>query len=269
MAARKQTSPTPSASPGSVELIWSYWMEESMMVQGLDAVLRRFQSEKPSGNDPLAHLDTAPLRPLSNLLWGYIQDNQHRLSVRRRAYEYDHHYGISLKGQSKSKRKQSDFQRAFHALLSHSMAFLKNANDAGKSGKGKLLDSIRAVQQILARRSAGSDQKRLKQMNREMRARRDLLARPEMQTFLGIQPPAGTYQKRWMSAVDTLKTLLGGDSTRSIHYNDLALSGAKLLAGIRNGHWDDAASAARWAAASKNTLKKYINAYQIVNGTTL
>ena len=41
-----------------------------------------------------------PLRPLSNLLWGYIQDEQHRLTVARRAYEYDHHYGLTLYGRA-------------------------------------------------------------------------------------------------------------------------------------------------------------------------
>ena len=56
---------------------------------------RRFQNVRGHGDhDPLANLEIDPLRPLNNLLWGYIQDEQHRLTVVRRAYEYDHQYGL-------------------------------------------------------------------------------------------------------------------------------------------------------------------------------
>ncbi len=45
---------------------------------------------------PTSTLDA--LRPLSNLIWGYIQDTEanHLLTTRRRAFEYDHQYGLSL-----------------------------------------------------------------------------------------------------------------------------------------------------------------------------
>ena len=45
-------------------------------------------------------LEIGYLRPLNNLLWGYLQDEQHRLSLVRRAYEYDHHYGLALQGKA-------------------------------------------------------------------------------------------------------------------------------------------------------------------------
>ena len=62
-----------------------------------NAISRRFQNLRaPGDRDPLAQLEIDPLRPLNNLLWGYVQDEQHRLSVLRRAYEYDHHYGFTL-----------------------------------------------------------------------------------------------------------------------------------------------------------------------------
>jgi hypothetical protein len=88
-------------APVLIELIWSYWHEEAMLVQTMNAISRRFQNVRgPGERDPLAHLELDPLRPLNNLLWGYVQDEQHRLSVLRRAYEYDHHYGISLLGKT-------------------------------------------------------------------------------------------------------------------------------------------------------------------------
>ena len=80
-----------------MELIWSYWHEEGMLVQTLNAILARFQNRRhrPTGRDPLARFDLDPLRPLNNLFWGWTQDEMHRLTVRRRAFEYDHEYGLT------------------------------------------------------------------------------------------------------------------------------------------------------------------------------
>ena len=82
-----------------VELIWCYWLEEAGLVRTLDAVSHRFQNMRAAGDrDPLANLDIDPLRPLNNLLWGYIQDEKNRLTPARRALEYDHQYGLTLSG---------------------------------------------------------------------------------------------------------------------------------------------------------------------------
>jgi hypothetical protein len=77
-------------SPSLLELIWSYWHEQGMLVQTIYAIALRFQNRRSSARDPLAHLEIDPLRPLNHLLWGFIQDEYGRLSVQRRAYEYDH-----------------------------------------------------------------------------------------------------------------------------------------------------------------------------------
>ena len=70
--------------PCLLELIWSYWNEEGMLVQTMNAITRRFQNMRgPLANDPLANLEVDPLRPLNNLIWGWVQDEQHRLSVVR------------------------------------------------------------------------------------------------------------------------------------------------------------------------------------------
>ncbi len=51
--------------PIYLELIWSYWHEESMMVQGVNTIARRFQNIKGEGAvDPQANLEVGPLRPL-------------------------------------------------------------------------------------------------------------------------------------------------------------------------------------------------------------
>ena len=78
----------PDCFPCMLELIWSYWHEEGMLVQSLNAICLRFQNKHNSRlRDPLANFRLDPLRPLNTLLWGYIQDEINRLTVARRAYE--------------------------------------------------------------------------------------------------------------------------------------------------------------------------------------
>ncbi|MEK7729169.1 MAG: hypothetical protein AAB354_12210, partial [candidate division KSB1 bacterium] len=59
-------------NPCLLELIWSYWHEEGMLVQSMNSVAMRFQNIRANtnGRDPLANLEVDPLRPLNNLFWG-------------------------------------------------------------------------------------------------------------------------------------------------------------------------------------------------------
>jgi hypothetical protein len=59
-------------SPSLIELIWSYWLEEGMLVQTMNAIARRFQNRRGSQYDPLGELEFDPLRPLNNLIWGLL-----------------------------------------------------------------------------------------------------------------------------------------------------------------------------------------------------
>ena len=68
-------------SPSLIELIWSYWHEEGMLVQTMNAIARRFQNRRGSSHDPLGELEFDPVRPLSNIIWGFIQDEHNRLTV--------------------------------------------------------------------------------------------------------------------------------------------------------------------------------------------
>ena len=85
--------------PG-VELIWNYWQEEGMLVQTLNVILARFQNRRLPGRDPLARFDVTPLLPLRNILWGFAEDEVHRMTVRRRAAEYEYEYGLALIGRA-------------------------------------------------------------------------------------------------------------------------------------------------------------------------
>jgi len=51
------------SDPCLLELIWSYWHEEGMLVQSMNAITRRFQNVRSNGPlDPLANLEIDPLR---------------------------------------------------------------------------------------------------------------------------------------------------------------------------------------------------------------
>ena len=67
------------------------------------------------------------------MLWGYIQSEQDRLSVARRAYEYDHHYGLRLTGRSVPTLNPADsrprFLEAFHNLLAEATRFYRLSMD--------------------------------------------------------------------------------------------------------------------------------------------
>src|SRR5262245_21112631 len=81
-------------APPLVELIWSYWLEEGGLVRTMDAISLRFQNRRHATSEPLAGLRIDTLRPLGHLLWEYVQDEPRRLTVRRRAHEYEHEYGL-------------------------------------------------------------------------------------------------------------------------------------------------------------------------------
>uniref|UniRef100_UPI004056DAE3 hypothetical protein n=1 Tax=Candidatus Electronema sp. TaxID=2698783 RepID=UPI004056DAE3 len=69
-------------NPSLIELIWSYWHEEGMLAQTMNAIALRFQNQRSGPNDPLAELEIDPLRPLNNMIWGFVQD---RYNLRSRA----------------------------------------------------------------------------------------------------------------------------------------------------------------------------------------
>jgi hypothetical protein len=142
--------------PCLLELIWSYWHEEGMLAQTMNAVTRRFQNVRaPGGRDPLAHLEIDPLRPLNNILWGFIQDEFRRLTVKRRAYEYNHQYGLTLYGKAVSHMTPADsrskFLEAFHNLLHLCSIFFKEDNDTTVIADGyPLLHASKEVHLLLA-----------------------------------------------------------------------------------------------------------------------
>ncbi|MGR0481512.1 MAG: hypothetical protein ACTFAL_08965 [Candidatus Electronema sp. V4] len=49
-----------ATNPSLIELIWSYWHEEGMLAQTMNAIALRFQNQRSRPNDPLAELEIDP-----------------------------------------------------------------------------------------------------------------------------------------------------------------------------------------------------------------
>lgn len=264
-------------APTFIELIWSYWHEEGMLVQTINAISLRFQNRRAGpGRDPLAHLELDPLRPLNNLLWGYIQDESGRLTVARRAYEYEHEYGLCIFGRAVPKTRPADrrsaFIEAFHNLLHLAAIFYREQSDTMVIPDAfPLLNSLKEVHLILAEGAHNQFGDLPWTARVEMLIQKWLLSRPEMREFLGgrIMVP---YQEPWMGIVDTMKSLQGWGDVSVRYFRDLAVYGEQLLLSIRYGNWSqiaDEQSARNWINYWRPAIQTYIHAYRAVTGVDL
>ena len=264
-------------SPSLIELVWSYWLEEGMLVQTMNAIARRFQNRRGSSYDPLAELEFDPLRPLNNLIWGFIQDEHNRLTVSRRAHEYVHHYGLSLVGKAVPDLNPADtrskFIEAFHNLLSAAARFFREDSDTTVIADGfPLLNALKDVHLILAEGAHNQFGDLTWTARAEMLSIQWMLARPEMKEFLRGRYMV-PYQEDWMGAVDSMKKLQGWTDTTITHFYELAVTGERILLSIRYGDWSDIENiedqARTWARSSKPEIQRYIYAYQTVTGVDL
>ncbi|WP_394850259.1 hypothetical protein LZC95_22730 [Pendulispora brunnea] len=260
-----------------VELIWTYWHEEAMLVQTLKAISRRFQNRSaPNGRDPLANLEIDPLRPLNNLLWGYIQDEQYRLSVLRRAHEYEHHYGISLDGKAvtdvRPADRRSKFLESFHNLLYRSIQFYKQDDDKTVSADGfPVLNAIKETHYLVAAGAHNQFGDLPSTSRQEMLIEQWILGRPEMREFLRGRPMV-PYPEPWMDRVDAMKSLQGWTDVSVVHFRDLGIFGEQLLLSIRHGSWarqNDPAAGMNWARFWRQEVQGYIHAYRATTGVDL
>jgi hypothetical protein len=263
--------------PSLLELIWSYWEEEGMLVQTLNAISRRFQNRGSGFRDPLANLELDPLRPLNNLLWGFIQDEYNRLTVPRRAYEYDHHYGLTLVGKAVPKLESADsrskFIEAFHNLLNRAAIFFRADSDTTVVADAfPLLNALKEVHLILAEGAHNQFGDLPWTARAEMLNMQWFLSRTEIREFLRGRHMV-PYQEPWMGAVDDMKRLQGWTDTTVTHFHELAVTGERILLSVRYGDWVDLNNiedqAKNWARFWKPEIQRYIHAYQTVTGVDL
>jgi hypothetical protein len=263
--------------PCLIELIWSYWHEEGMLVQTMNAITRRFQNVRaPGDRDPIAHLEIDPLRPLNNILWGNIQDEIRQLSVKRRAYEYEHEYGLTLYGKAARELRPADsrskFLEAFHNLLYLCSVFFKEDNDTTVIADGyPLLNALKEVHLLLAQGAHNQFGDMPWTARAEMMLQQWILARPEIRDFLQSRAMV-PYKEAWMPQADTMKTLQGWSDVTVTHFRDLAVYGEQILLSVRYGDWigiNDEDSAKNWARYWRPELQGYLHAYRAATGVDL
>src|SRR5262249_42388321 len=238
--------------------------------QTMNAIARRFQNRRGSANDPLGELEFDPLRPLNNLIWGFIQDEHNRLTVPRRANEYRHQYGLPLVGQAvpdiDPADSRSKFIEAFHNLLSAAARFFKEDSDTTVIADAfPLLNALKEVHLILAEGAHNQFGDLTWTARAEMLTIQWMLARPEMKELLRGRYMV-PYQEEWMGAVDSMKKLQGWTDTTITHFYELAVTGERILLSIRYGDWSDIENiedqAKNWARSWKPEIQRYIHGYR-------
>jgi hypothetical protein len=261
-------------NPCFIELLWNYWQEEAGLVQTMNAITWRFQNRRgPGDRDPLASLEIDPLRPLNNFLWGYIQDEEHRLSVVRRAYEYEHAYGLTLLGKAVPEVVPADsrprFIEALHNLLHLCSVFYKEDDDTTIIADGfPLLNALKEVHLLLTQGASNQYGDLPWTARLEMLMQQWLLARPEFREFLPRRVMVD-YPEGWMASVETMKTMQGWSSASVLHFRDLAVFGEQIVLSIRFEAWPSIINpqdAANWARYWRSEIQGYIYAYRAATG---
>jgi len=266
-----------SQQPCFIELIWSYWHEEAMQAQTMAAISQRFQNRRaPNERDPLLQLEIDPLRPLNHLLWKYAQGDDDRLSVLRRAHEYEHEYGFPLQGKAVSPLRVADrrskFLEAFHNLLYRCVQFYKEDDDTTHVADGfAVLNSLKETHYVLSHGAHNQFGDLPTTARQEMLIEQWILSRPEMREFLGGRPMVA-YPETWMDRVDTVKTLKGWNDVSVVHFHDLAVFGEILLLTIRWDRWSeisDPDEGKQWARELRPQVQGYIHALRATLGVDL
>ena len=261
----------------SPELIRCYWLEEGMLVQGMEAIAMRFQNKRVGVGNALARFDISPLRRISHLLWGFIDDEQRRLGIRRRALEYAHQYGLRLVGRAVGNLRPADdrspFLRAFHTMLNISMQFYREFDDLTKQQDARpVLSALKELHIVLSEGSSNQFGTVPLQARVEMMMIQDLLGSAEIGRFLGGSLMV-VYPELWMDRVETLRRLMRWGDTSIVEFWNLARMGEEIPFTVRFGPFGPAQANAQvaddWAVALRNQVCQYVHSYRAVTGVDL
>ena len=260
-----------------LELIYDYWMDQGGLVQAMNLICLRFQNmRKVPELTALYRLDTNPLLPLSDLLWGYIQDEQHSVSLHRRVYEYDHEYGLTLIGKAvpnvRPVDSRSGFLEAFHTLLHKCALYYVKVDDTTYIADGlPVLNALKEVNILLAEGNHNAYGNLTFTARHENIVQQFLLAQPEMDRFLGGRAMV-PYAEPWQGPLETVRGMMGWGNVSIRHFHNLATYGELILLSARYGNWSvviDPNQAANWANAFRNEIMQYIHSYRAVTGVDL
>jgi hypothetical protein len=213
---------------------------------------------------------------VNNLLWGLVQDQQHRLTTVRRAYEYDHHYGLPLSAKPgppvRGADPRSRFMQAFHNLLAVSSVFMKEDDDTTHIADGfPVLNALKETHLLLTEGAHNQYGDLPSTARHEFLMYEWVLSRREVTDFLPTRTMVA-YAEPWMGPLEALNKLLGWSDVSVMHFRDLAVFGEQLLLGIRYGAWsreNNQAQAANWVRYWRPEIQGYIHAYRAVAGVDL
>jgi len=206
----------------------------------------------------------------------FLESKNLRLTLQRRAYEYDHHYGITLIGKAvppvHGADSRSHFIEAFHRLLHLVSIFYKEDDDTTVMADAfPVLNALKEVHLLLTQGAHNQYGDLPWTARQEMLMQEWLLARPEMREFLPTRVMVA-YPEPWMDRVEAMKTLQGWTSISVLHFRDLGLFGEQILLGIRFGAWTkviESEQPANWARYWRPETQGYIHAYRAVAGIDL
>jgi hypothetical protein len=264
------------SQPPMIEYIWNFYKELAGLPQTLNAIALRFQNRRRTGHDPLAELTLGPLRPVNNLLWGFVQSETSRLSVLRRAHEYRSQYGLTLQGRAVRDFAPADhgpqFLARFHELIWRANIFFKeDANTTVISDGFRMLQALKQLHLELAHGAVNQSAELTMAARCEMLVMQYIVARPELREFLRGRPMV-PYQEAWMEQVETMTRLQGWSNTSVSIFRDLAVVSERLVLSARYGDWtatNDQEQARNWARYWKPEIQCYTHAYNAATGVDL
>jgi hypothetical protein len=263
--------------PLLIELWYVMCLEQSMLMQSIEAVTQRFQNIRGIGNgDPLANMEIDPLRRLNNFLHGWIRAEPDRLTATQRFHEYAHVYGLTPTGPAaagiRPAETRSDFLEAFHNFLYHCAVFYKeDANTTIIADAYLILRDLQRLHLILAQGAGNECWGITWEARVETLMMQFMMARREMHDFLQSRAMV-LYKAPWEAQVDAMKTLQGWNNGSIAYWVDLAEYGEKLLLLARYHYWPgvgDDISVKDIIRQAKPQVLGFISAYRAVAGLDL
>jgi hypothetical protein len=194
----------------------------------------------------------------------------------RRAYEYDHAYGMELQIRQgppvRGADSRSHFIESFHHLLALSSIFYAQDDNTTVIADGfPVLNALKETHLLLTQGAHNQYGDLPWTARHEMLMGEWILARPELKDFLSTRTMVA-YPEPWMDRVEAMNRLQGWSETSVVHFRDLAVFGEQLLLGIRFGAWAaviEPEQAANWARYWRAEVQGYIHAYRAVTGIDL
>ena len=224
------------------------------------------------------NLEIDPLRPLNNLLWGYVQDEQHRLTVVRAQLRVRPPLRAAAGRQGRASAcsaadSRSKFLEAFHNLLHLCAVFFKQDDDTtvmadalpgAERAEGSAPDPVAGRAQPVRRPAVDG-------------AHRDADAAVAAGAAGVPRVPADAHHGRLPRAVDGPRRrdeeAAGLDRhQRAALPQPRRSSASRSLLSIRYGDWSDVQEplqAFNWARYWRPEIQGYIHAYRAVTGVDL